>query len=149
MELHENAGPIRPAQTSLSFSVRTAHACGELLLPLGEATGGHGLPGAGLVPGVLGVVPPLLLGLFPVPGVDGLLFGAPAFGAEPGDPLGVPGKVPHGEPLGEVSGVFGVFGLIVEGWVVLPGVGVPGEVDPGIFGVGVVFGAADPGELGL
>jgi len=115
------------------------------LLPLGAATGGHGLPVEGLEPGALGVVPPV--GPGSLPGVVGVV-DDPAFGAEPGAPFGVPGKVPHGEPLGELPGVFGVFGLIVEGCVVLPGVGVAGEVDPGMVGFGVVLGAV-PGVLGL
>ena len=110
------------------------------MLPLGEATGGQGFPGAGAAPE---------LPAFPLPGVDGFVVDDPAFGAEPGEPFGVPGRVPHGEPLGELPGVFGVFGLIVEGCVVLPGVGVPGEVDPGIFGFGVVPGEAEPGVLGF
>ncbi len=121
------------------------------MLPLGEATGGQGFPGAGAAPGV---VPPERPA-FPLPGVDGFVVDDPAFGAEPGEPFGVPGRVPHGEPLGELPGVFGVLGLIVEGCVVLPGVGVPGEVDPGIFGFGVVVpgeavpGEAEPGVLGF
>jgi len=127
------------------FSQPKAQAWGALVLPLGEATGGHGFPGAGAAPGV---VPPELPA-FPLPGVDGFVVDDPAFGADPGEPFGVPGRVPHGDPLGELPGVFGVFGLIVEGCVVLPGVGVPGEVDPGIFGFGVVPGEAEPGVLGL
>ena len=44
---------------------------------------------------------------------------------------GVPGMVPHGEPLGVVPGVTEVFGFTVEGCVALPGVGGFGELDPG------------------
>ena len=53
---------------------------------------------------------------------------------EPDDPFTVP--VPQGELLGEVPGVFGVLGLAVDGCVVLPGVELFGDVDPGV----VVFG---------
>jgi hypothetical protein len=94
-----------------------AQACGEELLPLGEATGGHGLPGVGIVPGALGEVPPELPVLLPLPAVDGF---DPEFGTEPDDPfpddpLDVPGRVPHGEPLGELPGLVGVFGVMVDG----------------------------------
>jgi hypothetical protein len=69
---------------------------------------------------------------------------------EPDDPFAVP--VPQGELLGEVPGVFGVLGLAVDGCVVLPGVELFGDVDPGVvvFGVplgevpGVVWGVAVP-----
>jgi hypothetical protein len=66
------------------------------------------------------------------PGLEDPVFGAP----------GVPGNDPHGEPLGAVPGVFGVFGFIVEGCVLLPGVAGFGEVEPGTVpvGGGVVFG---------
>jgi len=43
----------------------------------------------------------------------------------------VPGKVPHGDPLGLVPGLFEVLGSTVEGWVLLPGVGEFGEFEPG------------------
>jgi hypothetical protein len=109
----------------------------------------------GLIPGLLGDVPPLLPWLFPLPGVDGLEFGDPgfgdpgfddpAFGVVPGVPLFAPGKVPHGEPLGELPGLFGVLGLMVDGWVVLPGVGVAGELEPGTVVFGVPLGELDPG----
>src|SRR6202158_3001624 len=69
---------------------------------------------------------------------------------EPADPWAVP--VPQGELLGEVPGVFGVLRLAVDGCVVLPGVELFGDVDPGVvvFGVplgevpGVVCGVAVP-----
>lgn len=89
--------------------------------------------GVGVVPGVLGCVEPLPC-VFP--GAEGVWpeFEPPAF-AVPGASLVVPGvvlgKVPHGEPLGEVPGVVEVFGLTVEGWVLPPGVGAVGEFDPG------------------
>jgi hypothetical protein len=57
----------------------------------------------------------------------------PVFGAP-----GVPGNDPHGEPLGAVPGVFGAFGFIVEGCVLLPGVAGFGEVEPGTVPVGGV-----------
>lgn len=50
-------------------------------------------------------------------------------GAEPLGEPGVPGNVPHGEPLGLPG--FGVFGFTVEGCVLLPGVGGFGELEPG------------------
>ena len=62
----------------------------------------------------------------------------PVFGVVAPDVPGVPGRFPQGELLDPLPGV--VFGLIVEGFVVLPGVGglvefAPGTVDGG-FGVG-------------
>lgn len=60
----------------------------------------------------------------------------PVFGVEPPPAVpGIPGKVPHGELLGLV-----VFGSIVDGCVLLPGVGVLGEFEPGtvVVGGGVV-----------
>jgi hypothetical protein len=72
----------------------------------------------------------------------------PASGVDPFGALAVSGKVPHGEPLGVVPGAFGVFGLIVEGCVLLPGVAGFGEVDPGtvpVCGATVpVGGVTDP-----
>lgn len=97
-----------------------------MLVPLGEATGGHGVPGVGLVPELLGDAPLLLLllWLFPLVGL------APVVGLELDDPefvvllavpslavggLLVPGKVPQGE----LPGVLEVLGT-VDGLVVLP-----------------------------
>lgn len=62
------------------------------------------------------------------PWLEDRVFGAP----------GVPGNDPHGEPLGAVPGVFGAFGFIVEGCVLLPGVAGFGEVEPGTVPVGGV-----------
>lgn len=96
---------------------------------------------------VLGEVPPELLAPLPLPGVDGV-DPDPGLGADDDplpDPLDVPGRVPHGEPLGEVPGLVGVFGLMVEGWVVLPGVGVLGDVEPGTVVLGVPLGELVPG----
>lgn len=87
-----------------------------------EVAGGQGLPD--------GEVP----GLVELPGLPGVEpgFDDPVFGVVPF----VPGKLLHGDPLGLLPGV--VFGSIVEGCVVLPGVGVFGELDPGIVdGIGV------------
>jgi len=100
-----------------------------------------------VLPGVVGEVPPGLLEPLPLPGVDEV-DPDPELGADEGpllDPLAVPGNVPHGDPLGEVPGFVGVFGLMVDGWVVLPGVGAPGVVDPGTLVFGVPLGEPVPG----
>jgi hypothetical protein len=117
-------------------------ARGEVVLPLGDTTGGHGLPGVGLMPGLFGDVPLLLPWVLPVPGFDGLELDDPALGVagavEPDVPSAVPGKVPQGEPLG----LLGVLGFIVDGCEV----GVLGEGEPGAVAFGdplgtvVVFG---------
>jgi hypothetical protein len=52
-----------------------------------------------------------------------------------------PGNVPHGVPLGELPGFFGVLGT-VDGCVVLPGAGVAGTV---VFGV--PLGNVEPGVV--
>lgn len=126
--------------------VYSAQASGEVLLPLGDATGGHGVPGVGLIPGLLGDVP-LLPWLLVPPGVDGFELDEPEFGVEPGVEFVAPGRVPHGEPLGEPPGLFGVFGLTVDGCVVLPGVGLVGVVEPGTVVFGVPLGEVDPGVV--
>lgn len=136
-----------PQNFLLSPDRLPAHAWGEVPLPLGETTGGHGVPGVGLIPGLAGDVPPLLPWLFVLPGVDGLELEEPEFGVEPGVPLVVPGNVPQGEPLGELPGLFGVLGLMVDGSVVLPGVGLAGVFEPGTFGFGVPLGDVDPGVV--
>jgi len=112
-----------------------------LPLPLGETTGGQGVPGVGLVVGVFGDVPLLGVEPFVVPGVDGEVLGFedPGFAVEPAVPFIAPGKLPHGEPLGEMPGLFGLF---VDGCVVLPGATV-GEFEPGA--TGVVLGVVVPG----
>lgn len=88
---------------------------------------------------------------FAEPGLE-----ASPFGVEPLAAPGVAGKGPHGEPVGLVPGVFGLFGFTVEGSVLLPGVGGFGEFEPGtvegVFGVvalvggftGVVCGVVEP-----
>jgi len=96
-------------------------------LPLGVE--GHGVPGVPLLPWL--------------PGVEGLELEDPEFGMEPDDPLAVP--VPQGELVGEVPGVFGVLGLAVDGCVVLPGVELFGDVDPGVVVFGVPPGEVEPG----
>lgn len=53
------------------------------------------------------------------------------FGVELDAPSAVPGKLPHGEPLGVVPGFVVVLGLTVEGCVGVPGVGGFGEFEPG------------------
>jgi hypothetical protein len=93
-----------------------------------------------------------------VPEVDGFELDDPEFGAEPDAPFAVPGMVPHGEPLGDVPGLFGLLGFTVEGWVVFPGAeglvgfepgalafGVPLDEDaPGLVCPGAVCGAVAP-----
>jgi hypothetical protein len=96
------------------------------------------------MPGLLGEVPPLLPAF---PDVDGFEL-EPEFGGAVLDaPFELPGRVPQGEPLGELPGLFGVLGFMVDGWVVLPGVGVAGEFEPGTVVVGVPPGDADPGVV--
>ncbi len=63
------------------------YECGDDGLPL--ADGGQGVPGVGLIPGEVLLLPWL-------PGVDD-----PVFGVEPVDPLAEFGMVPQGEPLGD------------------------------------------------
>lgn len=142
------SSPRRARKDFLHLSIFFfVHACGEVLLPLGDATGGHGVPGVGLIPALLGDVPPLLPWLFVLPGVDGLALDEPEFGVELGVPLGALGNVPHGDPLGELPGLFGVLGLMVDGWVVLPGVGLVGVVEPGTVAFGVRLGDVAPGAV--
>jgi hypothetical protein len=107
--------------------------------------------------GGVGLIPGDVRPLFPwLPGVDGLELDDPEFGAETDGPFAVPVKVPQGELLGDVPGVFGELGLTVDGCVVLPGVKVLGtsipalwcsefrcEVEPGVC-PGVVCGVAVP-----
>ena len=91
--------------------------------PLGEAAGGHGVP--------LGATPAVDPWLFPEVEGDEPELEDPVFGVEEsGVPL-VLGNVPHGEPLGLVPGVLGVFGFTVEGCVLLPGVAGFVELEPG------------------
>ena len=69
---------------------------------LGEATGGHGVPGVGVIPELLGV-PPLLVCPFSLPVVDGVEFDELEFGVDPvfgvEAPFDVPGRVPHGDDV--------------------------------------------------
>ena len=55
----------------------------------------------------------------------------PVFGVDEFGVPAVPGKVPHGEPLGVVPGVLEVFGFTVDGCVLLPGVAGLVEFEPG------------------
>jgi hypothetical protein len=103
---------------------------------------GHGFPEP------LGeVAPPLLLWPLAFPEVDGFEPDDPGFGVEPVDPLAVPGSVPQGDPLGEPPGLFGVLGLMVDGCVVLPGVGAVGEFEPGTVVFGTPLGDVEPGVV--
>ena len=114
---------------------------GGVLVPSGEAAGGQGVP-EGVMPGVPGV--PGVPCLFPeVEGEPGLE--DPVFGVELS---GLPGKVPQGlVALGSLGVV--VLGSIGDGCVLLPGVGVFGEFEPGtvVIGGGVVGVAEFPGGV--
>lgn len=101
----------------------------------------------GLIPGLLGEVPLLPPWPLELPDVNGLELDEPELGVEPGVPLLAPGNVPQGEPLGEPPGLFGGLGFTVDGCVVLPGVGLAGEFDPGTVPFGVPFGVVDPGVV--
>ena len=112
-----------------------------MLLWFGEATGGHGAPGVGVIPELLveEELPLLLAELLLDPGVEfeELEFEDPGFDVEPGVVLfAVPGKVPHGLELEEPFGVLAVGE--VDGCVgVVPGVVVVGlalgeVVEPGV-----------------
>jgi hypothetical protein len=59
---------------------------------------------------------------------------------EPAVAGALPESVPHGNPLGVVPGVFVVFGLTVEGDVLVPDVAGAGEFDPGALSGEVAFG---------
>ena len=109
-----------------------------VLVPSGEAAGGQGVP-VGVVPGVPGV--PEVPCLFPELEGDEPGLEDPVFGVELS---GVPGKVPHGELLGVVA-----LGSIGDGRVLLPGIGVFGEFEPGtvVIGGGVVGLAELPGGV--
>src|SRR3979411_1354639 len=86
----KKAGPRARFQTDSNRSPRLTivhltptsrpQARGEVVLPLGCTAGGHGLPGAGFMPGLFGDVPLLLPWVLPVPGFDGLELDDPALG---------------------------------------------------------------------
>ena len=97
-----------------------------------EAVGGQGWPVVD-VPGVAEFPWP-----FPEVAGEFELLEDPAFGVEP-----LPGKVPHGDPLGVVPGAFDVFGFTVDGRVLLPGVAGFVEFDPGTVD-GAVCGFTEP-----
>ena len=96
-------------------------------MPLPEAVGGQGVPGVGFIPPFaceFPVVEELELEFDPGPVVEVV-------------PLVVPGSVPHGEPFGELPGIFDPLGFVVEGCVLL------GVVElPGVPALGVVIGVA-------
>jgi hypothetical protein len=135
---------------------KLSYFAGGVLVP--PTMGGQGLP-VGDIPGVEFAEP--------LPEAEGEPeFDEPEFDEpeldEPGledsppciEPLVVPGAAgncPHGEPLGLVPGVLGLFGLTVEGCVLLPGVGGFGEFEPGtvegVFGV-VAFVGGFTGAVG-
>lgn len=101
-----------------------------LLVPFGEAVGGHGVP--------LDEVPAEFPALLPdVEGedVEGEDVEGDPESEEPAPEApvvpAVPGMVPHGEPLGVVPGAVVVFGFTVEGCVLLPGVAGFVELAPG------------------
>lgn len=112
-----------------------------LFAPFGDAAGGQGVP-EGLVPGLACDVPASLPEAVDEPELDEAGFDEPGF--DPGFGFGalgapgVPGNVPHGDPLGVVLGLFGVLGFTVDGCVLLSGVGLAGEFEPGTV-PGVVF----------
>jgi len=140
----QKSGPEGPQENSIFRPSVAAvcdetYACGEVV---GLALGGHGVPGVGFIPGEL---LPLPLPWFP--GAEGFELDDPVLGSAPGVPFAVPGKGPHGEPLGAVPGVVVVLGFTVEGCVVLPGVGLFGELEPGAVVFGVPLGEPDPGAV--
>jgi hypothetical protein len=80
------------------------------------------------------------------PALNAPVFAAPALGVEefPAEPV-APGMAPQGEVVEDDPGVFG---LIVDGLVVLPGVGGLGDVAPGIV-AGLVGVAVLPGGVAV
>jgi hypothetical protein len=116
--------------------------------PFGDEAGGQGVP-EGPVPGPACDVPeslPELPGVGEEFGFDEPVLDEPGFDPEFGfEALGVPlgpGSGPQGDPFGVVPGLFGLFGVTVEGCE-------PGTV-PGVVFLGVVpLVEPDPGEFGL
>lgn len=106
------------------------------------AGGGHDVPGVWFIPGEV------LLPWFPVEGVelDDPVLADPVLGAEPGVPFAVFGMVPHGDVLGELPGLFGVFGFTLDGCVVFPVADGLVGFEPGMLVFGVPLGEE---ELGL
>ena len=98
------------------------------------------------MPGDVLLLLPLLFWLPEVGGfeLDVPVFDDPVFEV----PFAVLGIVPHGELLGDVAGLFVVFGLTVDGCVLLPGVAVFGELEFGALGFGVPLGDGEPGLVG-
>jgi hypothetical protein len=112
-------------------------------LPL--AGGGHVV-----VPGVVFIPGEVLLPWLPE--VEGVELDDPLLGAEPGVPFAVLGMVPHGDVLGELPGLLGLFGFTVDGCAVFPvaeglvgfAPGIPGEEELGVTCPGVVCGVVAP-----
>jgi hypothetical protein len=73
----------------------------------------------------------------------------PPFCVEESGVPAVLGNVPHGEPLGLVPGVLGVFGFTVAGWVLLPGVSGFVEFEPGTFEGALGVAVSAGGVAGL
>jgi len=84
---------------------------------------------------------------FAEPALDEPVFAVPVLGVEefPAEPV-APGIEPQGDVVEDDPGV--LFGFIVDGWVVLPGVGGFGEVAPGTVG-GLVGVAVLPGGVAV
>jgi len=125
----------RSRSSNPNYFISIIYFEGGVLVTSGEAAGGQGVP-EGVVPGVPGVpeLPCLLAeGEGEVeddePGLED-----PVLGVEL---PGMPGKGPQGEPLGVVE-----LGSIGDGWVLVPGVGVFGEAEPGTGVGGGVVGIA-------
>jgi hypothetical protein len=118
---------------------------GAPVVPLGDDAGGQGVPLAvdpDLAPEFVCDAPEVLLPEFVEPEFGELEFVEPEFvvvgsdpglgvaGLEPGFevagfvelavPGALPGRVPHGDPLGIGPGVFVAFGFTVEGDVLVP-----------------------------
>ena len=101
----ESASSIKANFKNAEIDFLRSYECGEVLLWFGEATGGHGAPGVGVIPELLveEELPLLLVELLLDPGVE---VEDPEFDVEPGVVLFAdPGKVPHGLELDEPFGV--------------------------------------------
>ena len=112
-------------------------------VPLVEDAGGQGVP-EGDVPGVAGVVE--------LPGFPGVEEPEvePGLGVDPDTP-GVPGRFGQGDPVGLGDGL--VFGSMVDGFALLPGIGGFVEFEPGtpvgVVGLGFVGVDVLPGGVAV